>query len=127
MEILLKTFLPGGLFLATLIFGVLLSQLGKPYNGLLFNVHKLLALGAVIVTVVQFSRALKGTDTLTLLIVLLILAGISVVALFASGALMSRPQLEKRNYTILLTIHRIAPVAMFICMALAVCLLGTRL
>jgi hypothetical protein len=26
-----------------------LSNLGKPYNGFLFNVHKLMALGAVII------------------------------------------------------------------------------
>ncbi len=38
----------GVLFGLTLAFGVWLSQAGKPYNPVLFNIHKLTALAAVI-------------------------------------------------------------------------------
>ena len=53
---------PGIAFLLTLAFGLWLSLAGKPYNGLLFNTHKLIALGAVVVTsmqIYQVSRALN--------------------------------------------------------------------
>ena len=38
--------LPGALLLITYVSGFWLSALGRPYQGLPFNVHKLIALGA---------------------------------------------------------------------------------
>ena len=105
MEILSKFILPGVFLLLTLAFGFWLSHTGKPYNGLLFNIHKLLALGVVILAVVQFSKIIRLADASALLIGLLALAAICIVALFASGALMS---MEKLEYALTLTIHRIA-------------------
>ena len=107
----------------TLVFGFWLSHSGKPYNGILFNIHKLVALAAVILMVVQLSRLHNNADSLALIIALLIMAGICVVALFASGALMST---GKPDYTLALTIHRIAPVVMIIALGLVVYLLGWK-
>ncbi len=42
--------LPGFLFLIIIGFGLWVSKVGKPYNNLLFYIHKLIALGAVILT-----------------------------------------------------------------------------
>lgn len=53
----------------------------------------------------------------TLIIVLIAIAVICVVALFASGAFMSIGNL---NYQIMKTIHNIAPVLLFIAMALTI-------
>jgi hypothetical protein len=47
---------PGIIFLLTLVFGIWLSNSGKPYNGILFNIHKLIALGAVIATTMQIYK-----------------------------------------------------------------------
>ena len=44
---------PGVLFILTLVFGFWLSRSGKPYHTLIFNVHKLIALAAVVVTAIQ--------------------------------------------------------------------------
>ena len=121
MEISSKVILPGTLFLLTLVFGFWLSRSGKPYNGILFNIHKLIALSAVIATIVQYSGMLKAADSLDLLIALLVLAIFSVVALFASGALMS---MGKLDYALTLTIHRIAPVILVIALGLVTYLLG---
>ncbi len=118
----LSTFtIPGIVYLLTLAFGVWLSHSGKPYPGLLFNIHKLISLGWVILTVVQLSRMLKNGGAQALLILALGLAGLCVVALFASGALMS---MGKLNYTLTLTIHRITPAVLFIAILLAVTLLA---
>lgn len=43
----------GLLFVVIFIFGYLLSGQGKPYNALLFNAHKLIALGTMVFLVVQ--------------------------------------------------------------------------
>jgi hypothetical protein len=114
---------PGILYLLTLVFGFWLSNKGKPYLGILFNIHKLIALGAVVVVVIQLSKVLKDAGSLSLMIGLLIVAALCVVALFATGALMS---MDKLNYSLTLTIHRIALVLLPIAMALVVYLLGRQ-
>jgi hypothetical protein len=110
--------IPGIVFLLTLASGAWLSRAGKPLNPIIFNVHKLIALAAVVATAVQTYSALKAAQAI--LIVLLILAGLSVVALFVTGALMS---MNKPVYGILLTIHNVAPFVAVIAMALAIYLL----
>jgi len=99
--------IPGIVFLLTLVSGVWLSRSGKPLNTGIFTVHKLIALGAVIAAAIQTYGALRSTEAQAILIVLLILIGLCVVALFATGALIS---MNKPTYRTLLTIHRITPV-----------------
>ena len=114
---------PAGLFILTLVFGFWLSRLGKPYNGVLFNVHKLIALGAVVVTAIQVVNLLCGMETQALAIVLLVVAALCVIALFASGALMSAGKLD---YILMLTIHRVVTGALVLCCALALYFLAKK-
>ncbi len=102
MEPVKQFFIPGIIFLLTLAFGFWLSRAGKPYNGLLFNVHKLLALAGVILAGIQLNKMLRPFDGL--LILMLVLLGLCVIALFASGALMSAGKLD---YARMLTVHRV--------------------
>jgi hypothetical protein len=103
----------------TLAFGFWLSHVEKPYNGLLFNMHKLIALGSVALAGIQLSKRLYAPDLL--LIALLTVSVLCVIALFVSGALMSA---EQSDYTLMRTIHRVAPVILVIGFGLAVALMG---
>lgn len=123
MDITSKFITPGIVFLLTLVFGLWLSLSGKPYNGILFNIHKLIALGTVIFTTVQIYDSLKNMETPTLFVVLIMVAGLCVAALFASGAFMSIGNL---NYQVMLAIHRIALVLGFIAMTVTIYLLNGR-
>ncbi|MFZ5809538.1 MAG: hypothetical protein ACOY16_09695 [Chloroflexota bacterium] len=123
METLSKFTLPGILFVLTLAFGFWLSRAGKPYNGLLFNAHKLIALGAVVLAVMRFSSIPRPVDSFALIACLLVIAALCVLALFVSGALMSAGKLD---HALVLTIHRIAPGVLAICCALALYLLATK-
>ena len=123
MDTIIQFTIPGVVFLLTLASGFWLSSAGKPYNGILFNLHKLTALGAVIATVIQLAKVLNSADSLSLVIALLVVAMVCIVALFASGALMS---MGKANYGLLLTVHRIAPALLAIAMALVACMLGRK-
>lgn len=105
MDTLSKFTTPGIIFLLTLAFGVWLSLAGKPYNGILFNIHKLIALGAVILTAVQLFEVLKDTGIQVVPILLIVVAVACAIALFATGALMSQGKL---NYEVMLTIHKLA-------------------
>ena len=115
-----KFVLPVVAFVLTLVFGFWVSHLGKPYNGLLFNVHKLIALGAVIASIVQLTKVLKNADSLALIIVLLVVAALCVIALFASGAFMS---IGNVDYGLMLIVHRIAPVVLVIAMGIILVML----
>lgn len=119
MHILYQFAVPGGLFILTLVFGFWLSRLGKPYSGILFNVHKLIALGAVVVTAIQMVKLLRGMETQARVIVLLVVAALCVTALFASGALMSAGKLE---YNLMLAIHRVAPFVLVVSVGLVMVL-----
>jgi hypothetical protein len=123
MDMLAKFVIPGIAFLLTLAFGVWLSHSGKPYNGILFNIHKLIALGAAILTAVQLFKVLQDTGIQVVPILLVVIAVVCVVALFATGALMS---MEKMNYRVTLTIHRLAPLVAAIAMVVTVYLLAGK-
>ena len=121
MDIANKFVTPGIIFSLTLVFGFWLSRRGKPYNGVLFNTHKLIALAAVVITALQVYGLLVAGQPPVLLVVLLALAGLAVVALFVTGALMSA---DKPPYRVLLTSHNVAPFVAVIGLALAIYLLG---
>ena len=124
METITRFIIPGIALLLTLAFGVWVSNTGKPYNGILFNIHKLIALGTVVLAIIQLTQTLKGTDSLVLIIILLVLAGVCVVALFATGALMS---MDKLDYTLMLVIHRVASAGIVVSMAVVVYLFGRQM
>jgi hypothetical protein len=123
MDTISKFTIPGILLLLTLVFGFWLSFSGKPYNGILFNIHKLIALAAVIVTAIQVYGALRTAQVQFLLIAAIVLTGLCVVALFATGALMS---IGGPGYDIQLAVHRVALVLTPIAAAGVVYLLANR-
>lgn len=123
METLSKFSLPGIVLLLTLASGFWLGSSGKPLNTALFNLHKLIALAAVILTAVQLNGALKSTDIQALLVTLAVVAGVCVLALFTTGALMS---LGKLSYDTLQITHTIAAILVVVAMAGTIFLLAMR-
>jgi hypothetical protein len=114
MDGLNKLILPGIILLLTLVSGVWLSRAGKPLNGLLFNIHKLIALAAVVLNAIQIAAIIKGTSPQAILIILMAASAVTVVVLFASGALMS---IGKLGYNLLHTFHRVATLIFLLSLA----------
>ena len=87
---MIEEFYPtGGLLVLIAAFGIWVSRTGKPYNGLLFNIHKLIALGAVILTAIRIFR-LDPIETFPSLALLLLgLAVLGTAVLFVTGAVLS--------------------------------------
>ncbi len=117
MATLLKFILPVVLLVFTLVFGFWVSRMGKPYNGFLFNIHKLLALGTVVVLVWQLIPMLRSAPPSPQAVAVMAVAVICTLALFAGGALMSA---GKSDYGLMLAIHRIAPPVLVVSLALVV-------
>jgi len=123
LENLVKFITPGIIFVLTLASGIGLSSTAKPLNTAIFTLHKLVALGAVVITAIQIYNLLKNTTVQAILIALIILIGLSVIALFVTGALMSINP-ASMSYPLLLTIHRVAPFLVVIALIWAIFLLN---
>lgn len=107
-------------FLLTVIMGFWLSNTGKPYNTVIFTVHKLIALAAVILTGILLANLLKGIKIEIILTVLIIVGVISVLALFVSGALLSVGNIP---YSVGKIIHVIAPITAGVSIGLSIYLM----
>jgi hypothetical protein len=97
------------LFVVTLAFGFWLMRTRRPLNIAIFTIHKLAALAGVLLagkTIYEWSNA-RGLPSLAL--ILSGMMAVSVLALFISGAFLSR---EKPATPALLLIHRLAPAAL---------------
>lgn len=115
MNYLKLAMLPGFLFLFIVGSGIWVRKIGKPYNNLLFNIHKLIALGTVILTGIRLST-LDPIQTFPRVAILLIaLAALGVIGMFATGAFMSIKEVTPRAAQI---IHKVFPL--MICLSLFV-------
>lgn len=116
--LLFKT--PVVVFLFTLICGVWLRIKGKPLNGTLFNLHKLVALSAVIFTARELYPLLRLSETRSVVLALIAVAVVAVIALFATGAFMS---MEKPMYATYQLVHQAAVPLLASALSVAVFLL----
>jgi len=121
MEVASKFITPGIIFLFTLIFGVWLSKIGKPLNAVIFTVHKLIALAAVIFTGIAIYGVIKNVEVHFLIILMMVVIGLCILALFATGTMLS---LDLPAQNIPLTIHRLTPALAVVCMAMTIYLIS---
>ncbi len=93
----------GLLFVGTFFFGFWLSRSGKPYPVVLFNLHKLIALGTLVFVGLTVYRAGPLTSRETLFGAA---AGVCFVTTLISGGLLSVEQIMPRFVHVL---HRVLP------------------
>lgn len=86
--------------------GFWLSRLGKPYNGMVFNIHKLIALAAVVLFVITLYRTNQVAALRPVELAASIVTGLLILGLFATGALMS---IAKPMPTIVLKLYHVIP------------------
>jgi hypothetical protein len=79
----------GALLIVTLISGVVMAQSGKSTNTLIFTVHKLIALGTVILFGIGVYNLHKAGGIQTLHIAAFSATGLFFLALIVSGGLLS--------------------------------------
>lgn len=115
-----KLILPAALLLLTLASGLWLSKSGKPYATGIMTVHKLIALATCVFAGIVLANLLKSGTAQSPVIGLIVLAGLSAIALFATGAMMS---IEKTLRPAWKSIHRVAPFLLMGSAAAAIWLL----
>jgi len=116
-----KLIAAGILGILTLISGVVLSNSGRPLNGLFFNLHKLIAVATVALISISVVQLLKAGDTRALMeFGAIILTGLLFVALVATGGMLS---FEREWPGFVLKIHQVVPLLSLAFSALSVYLL----
>jgi hypothetical protein len=99
--------LTGSLFLLTLASGFWLSNSGKPYSTLIFTIHKLIALAAIIATAVTIHHLHKTAELrLAVEVSTIVITGLLFLFLLVTGGLLS---IEKPVPAVIRTIHHVAP------------------
>ncbi|MCB9421783.1 MAG: hypothetical protein H6667_18425 [Ardenticatenaceae bacterium] len=91
-------------FLLTLISGVALSKAGRPLNSAIFTVHKLVAVGTIILIGVNIRNLYQSVNIQALYPVLITVTGLLFLVLVVSGALLS---FDKLVIPATLRIHQI--------------------
>lgn len=104
-----KIIIIGILSIITILTGFVLHNLGRPLNTLIFTIHKLSALVAVILIGMLIYNFLKSTGANPLILFLTIFVVLSIIALFVSGALLSIDKFANITPTLLI-IHNVAIV-----------------
>ena len=98
----------GAFYLLILASGYWLARSGKPYGTLVFTLHKLVALAAIVllgITAYRINRA-AGLSALELLTV--VVTGLFFVGTMVSGSLLSIPT-DKAMPAVVHTLHRVIP------------------
>jgi hypothetical protein len=100
-------FLVVGILLACMIIsGFILSRTGRPFNGWILAVHKLISLGTLIYLIIIVTRANRAVPLRPETVVLAVAAAAFFLALFASGGVISGMKTPPGFVTL---IHHIAP------------------
>lgn len=99
-----KIIAAGLLLLLSIIFGIWLSNLGRPLNTFIFSIHKLLALATVIFAGIVVYNLHNNLEINAISIILIVLMAIFFLALFVTGIFLS---FEKPLPGSILIIHKI--------------------
>lgn len=117
MSLTIKLVMSGILLIYVIVTGMWVSRLGRPISTGVFTIHKLTALAFAVFASIVFINLLKENQIDSVIPVVLIIAGLSIAALFASGVFLS---FEKPLPKIILNIHAFTPIITVISSALAI-------
>ena len=98
----------GILFLFTLISGLIVSRSGRPLNIWLVTVHKLIAIGTVVLIGMAVNQLYKTADGKVFIeMSVMVISGVLFLALIATGALLTREEMQLPE--VVLKIHQMTP------------------
>jgi hypothetical protein len=118
-----KLIAAGILFLCTLISGVILSRSGRPLNIGLVTLHKLIAVGTVVLISMAINQLYKTSNgRIFIEMSLMVISAILFLSLIATGAFLTRE--EMRLPDLVLNIHKITPMLALVSSTITVYLLA---
>ena len=98
----------GAGFLILILSGFWLSRTGKPYGTLIFTVHKLVAVAAVVLLGITVYRIHRAGILSAIELFVVIVAGLFFLGTIVTGSLLSIP-IEKTMPAIVHRLHQVTP------------------
>jgi hypothetical protein len=115
----------GAGFLILILSGFWLSRTGKPYGTLIFAVHKLIAVAAVVLLGITVYRAHRAGVLSTIELFAAIVAGLFFLGTIVTGSLLSIP-IEKPMPAFVHRLHQVTPYLTVLSTAVTLYLLSRR-
>jgi hypothetical protein len=104
-----KLIAAGILFLFTLISGVIVSRSGRPLSVGLVTIHKLIAVGTVVLIGMAVNQLYKTVDGKVIIeMSVTVISGVLFLALIATGALLTREEMQLPD--VVLKLHQVTPL-----------------
>ena len=120
-----KLIAAGIFLLITLISGVIVSQSSRPLSVGLVTIHKLIAVGTVVLIAVAVNQLYKTVDGKLLIeLIFIAISGVLFLALIATGALLTREEMQLPG--LILKVHQVAPLLVLISSSISFYLVISR-
>lgn len=104
-----KLIAAGILALLTLISGLIVSRSGKPLNIWLVSIHKMIAVGTVVLIYMAVNQLYKTADGKMLVTIgIMVISAVLFLGLIATGAFLTREEMELPAFV--LKIHQVVPL-----------------
>jgi hypothetical protein len=113
----------GALFLLVFLSGFWLARAGKPYSQVIFTIHKLVALAAVVILGTLIARINQFAPIQAVQWLAIAATALCLVALFVTGGLLS---LDKAAPEFVIKLHQILPYLAVISIGVDIYLLAAR-
>jgi hypothetical protein len=115
----------GVFFLLILLSGYWLSRSGKPYSTIVFTIHKLISLAAVVLFGIIVYRVNRGGTLSTTGLLAAIVAGMFFLGTMVTGGLLSIP-IDNPMPAIVHKLHQVTPYLTVLSTAVTLYLLSRR-
>lgn len=102
-----KIVISGILFLFVLATGIWMSKLGKPYNQVLFNIHKLISLAAIVLSVIAFINYRNQVNSTNLVHIIAYSIAFILFTTIVTGGILNA---KKETINLVLMAHKIGSI-----------------
>ena len=113
----------GLFYLFIFTFGYWLAHSGKPYNGFIMTIHKLVSVVAVVFLVIAISRINKAAALNAVELTAVVFTGLFFLCTIVTGALLS---IDKPMPVVIMRLHQVIPYLTVLSTALTLYLLLSR-
>jgi len=105
------------LFIFVFISGIMLSKYGRPLNIVLFTIHKVVSLLALILTIIVIYNLLRGVDLKITYCSMILVTSIFFISAIVTGGLLS---IERMTNNLILISHKVLSLLTLISIAVTV-------
>jgi hypothetical protein len=102
------------LFIIVFISGIMLSKYGRPLNVVIFTIHKVISLLALIPVIIVIYKLLRGVDIKALDYSIILVTSIFFISAIITGGLLS---IEKMTNNLILISHKVLSLLTLISIA----------